>query len=1334
MSNPNNYSGFNPGQQKAILSHADKDILIAAGAGSGKTKVLSERVFRLMDEKEIKPSELLVLTFTNNAAHEMKTRIVSLFKKQGSSLSDEMISAHIQTFDSFSQYLVSTYSGRLGIASTIGIADETIIEAKRCEILDSIYDEWFNDPTKHKRLVSTARKLNVRGVSELTKIIIDLDAQFSKMMENNKNKFIDEYDDTYFTKESFLSLLDYYIDSFKEEMVKAIYQSGFNKVNADLLSKPIDNKDEINELFEDKAFFEQGYERFDFSAYPRLQNLYIAVLKHLKEERGDFIKSSRQFFDNADPLLAPSQKNWKTANKEENDKVKAMFAPLRILYATQEAILHPIQMLSDDVDELYEDYLSTKEDVHVLLEITKEMEDRLFEYEKSINSFTFSDISSLALRLVLNPEYEDVAEEIRQRFKYIMVDEYQDTNDFQEAFINSLLKPDKNGKRAHVFCVGDAKQSIYGFRNSNVELFRARQKLYEHSPDGEVIAMKTNYRSGKQLLIEINEIFKKYMSEEHGSIDYTNDMEQLNYDDKVNLYGDPYDGFHIYRIHGESIRTAEDEIKAIIMDIKDKIAKGYLVYDKGVGTRPCQYGDFAILTRTKTKYDLYQAYFNEANIPLNLKVDTNLREIDSIIVIESLLRLYQYIKTGQGDLPHYFASIARSYLYSYDDDKLHLILKDETQEKIKEDKIYQDMEKFVEDSKGESLSSFFLSLIERFGVIAKLHLVGSVNDANSKIESLYTYVVAKENAGEDLNSFIELFSNISKYDLGFLASSDFEVDNSVDLMTIHASKGLERKIVYLPSTQNHMSKGNAMKKPSYGFSSKTGIVLPRFYPNFDENGEVVDTLMKNVPYRAYELHSSDQEEINEHVRLFYVALTRAENSLVIVGEPTKSKEDLYDMLDYMPHSEVFNENFVNALVDKGVMIGPYIREYNELRNDKATSSDPLTRADFSSSRAYKIYKSLLDQYWTDVIDDKMEELKANIFIEAYQFYLPMFESDNPDFFASFYAAYLGLPFYDKVASVSSFVKEYNGYFEDQYKKAVKEIEDREKAKEFTKEQAEEEKKYLVKPEKLTPEKAQTAIVVFAANFLSKNLAFFGLKRPTKEDIKNKVDGFVTDRNMAYCFVPVLAKLFEGEDWVCKVSYASSSYPDFEYEINVDNYAPDFKSKSAPPIEEAKGRINDDVIEFKKRESFRASKRQLGDIDNSVREYFDFGERLHRYMELVDFKTKDLSFISNSKEKALIQRALNSNLISSLEGYEFKKEYGYYDEDLKTTGFIDLLAIKDGNYVIVDFKTKNILDEAYDKQLHTYQRNVMRLFNVDKSKIKLYLLSLIGTDDREVAVE
>lgn len=211
--------------------------------------------------------------------------------------------------------------------------------------------------------------------------------------------------------------------------------------------------------------------------------------------------------------------------------------------------------------------------------ILRSFEAEMQRVKRNMGAYDFNDIAYFALELLTAPEYADVAEEVRCRFRYIMIDEFQDTNDTQSVMLESLLKENKEGRRAHLFCVGDAKQSIYGFRDSNVELFRERQNAYLDGKGHRVIAMNKNYRSGPGLLSDINYVFESYMTMERGGIDYSSEMERLHYDRAVDLYREPYAHFGIERISPPSplsplLRPADYEARAIAEDIRRKVESG----------------------------------------------------------------------------------------------------------------------------------------------------------------------------------------------------------------------------------------------------------------------------------------------------------------------------------------------------------------------------------------------------------------------------------------------------------------------------------------------------------------------------------------------------------------------------------------------------------------------------------------------------------------------------------------------------------------------------------------------------------------------------------------
>ena len=218
---------FNNEQQKAIDLPLEFDAIIPAAAGSGKTKTLAERVFVLIDNKYIKPSELLVLTFTNNAAHEMKERIIARFSDPN--IKTEMVSAHIQTFDSFSQYMVKANAGRLGISDDITIIDESVIEVKKSELLDEILMEYYNDSSKRIDLYESLKKFNMNDDSFTKNVLMNINSELDKLTSKDKADFLDfnKYNEKYLSFNSFKMAYKSIIKNIKDIILLLIYKADF---------------------------------------------------------------------------------------------------------------------------------------------------------------------------------------------------------------------------------------------------------------------------------------------------------------------------------------------------------------------------------------------------------------------------------------------------------------------------------------------------------------------------------------------------------------------------------------------------------------------------------------------------------------------------------------------------------------------------------------------------------------------------------------------------------------------------------------------------------------------------------------------------------------------------------------------------------------------------------------------------------------------------------------------------------------------------------------------------------------------------------------------------
>lgn len=1283
LSEEKELSQFNPGQKEAITSPLKQNILISAGAGSGKTKTLSYKVFHLVEFEGIKPSELLVMTFTDKAALEMKERILKQFSDHKSPYRDEMVSAHIQTFDSFSSYLVKKYASLLQIPDNVQIIDDSILLSKKREILDEILFQHFTN--EKERMVNTFSKFCPTYNDYIRNFIFTIDDELNKLLPSKKKQFIEHYDELFLSRNGFEHSLDIVVNQLKSNLRTAMISSLFAvRTNGCYIKQIVENiDDEANyKLTEhsDMIFQSETVKRI-------YQHLY-----HLLEV------PSFDFFSEADKLMTDPEISkdfssgiYRTIKKELGDEnaykieyeifVKQMKYVLKAKDNTA-SIKNKIAIYGTDMEKQFQQNLSFKDDIHLIFELLVEMNERLDEFKKQINSYTFSDIGYKALSLLTDPKYQSASQEIKKRFRYILVDEYQDTNDIQETFLNAL------SENATLFCVGDAKQSIYRFRNSNVQLFMDRKADYEKdSKLGKVISMNWNYRSSFKLLNSINCIFDFYMAKEHGGIDYDEKNQfgvypqRLDHDPSFQRKEFPDSFYGLGLLQFSNLNPSKDadlEIETIFNDINSKVLNHYQIAD-GSAFRDCRYSDFAILLRNKSHFSDYEKYFNEHGIPLNIITEDHLTQINAILLLQSLIKLIssyiQFEKTqnpSQENQKELFASIARSYIYGkrkgYDDDKIYQIL---TSNDFFQDEIMMKIKDFAHDHKESAFSIIFLDLLKDFNVIEDLSYVGDVVSNVDKIESFYQIVCAQEAIGQGIEDFVSLFDNISKYKIEIKAETNIEIENAVNLMTIHKSKGLEFPIVYMPLHFNTMRKEKSVKLQA-NISLQNGLILP-FYS--------LDDISANIKNEAYYLsEGSDFENINEHVRIFYVALTRAKDCLYIVGNeseenmPPTATGTLYEMLNSVFHYRKINDCYFDYGRKKKIINEDQVNALNALKEElKILYTIPACKS--SSFEFRRARQEILEQEKKNR-EDKIDEILSNIEMDFLCFFL----SESTSFSIDQKAKYLAISRFhnDSITDHSSFIKEYPHY--------------------------------------------QNVDDVFNNDLLEIQAKINKAKKETKKDGKKEKPPYT-----AYQF-QALALLCLGFDRKFIITHFDENVIQAtQVQKIVQNTKKEEETFTLPSLN-----IDDSEIVFlpKCSEKKRASKQILDDeeLDAKIK-LLDYGTKLHNYLELTDFHTKDTSFITDQKDKKIIDKVLSLPLFSDLSDAKIFHEYSYFDEQFQTTGSIDCLIIKPKEILIIDYKTKNIDDPEYDNQLKVYRRNIEFLFP-DK-EVKMILLSILKGETREV---
>ena len=773
---------WTPEQQDAINLEG-KNIIVSAGAGSGKTAVLTERVLRKL-KSGIHINELLVLTFTNAAAAEMKERIrKAINKTPGLEEEANLIDgAYITTFDSFSLSIVKKYHTKLNVTSNIKITDEVVIDIEKNRILDEIMDRKYLSPTSS--FTKLIQNFCLKDDKELKEYILNTYKKIE--LKYDKEKYLEDYFNQEFT--------DLKIDSYIKEYISLI----------DSYRKNISNL-----LIELNDYFDGDY----------VASIEDALSKLLQATTYEEIYNSLDFKLKAVPR----------GSDETGKKIKETITEL----------VKEIKSLAiyESTAEMKEEILSTKSNVQEIIEIIKELDKELTIYKQEHELYNFTDIARLAIKVV--DEYSDIREELTASFNEILVDEYQDTSDTQEKFIS--LISDNN-----VYMVGDIKQSIYRFRNANPYIFKNKYDSYRDTDAGIKIDLVKNFRSRKEVLDNINLLFDLFMDDEIGGADYkashrmvfgnNSYLEQGYTDQNYNL------DVLTYKEVPKPFTKDEQEAFIIGQDIIEKINNKFQVFDKDTGVlRDIEYKDFVILLDKSKNFDLYKKIFEYLHIPLTILKDEALRKDQDILVIKNLLNLLICIKEKRfdEDFKYSFTSISRSYLFKISDEELYDI---HVNNKYIETELYQKCLTVIDQIDLMSPSAYLNYVLESFNYEEKLLTIGNVKSFRIRTEYFYNLIKNFEENGNTIYDFVnyldEIFDN--DYDLKF--SVNTSSSNSCKVMTIHKSKGLEFPICYFAGFSG---KFNTMElKEKIIYDNKYGLVVQKVDEYYKDT--ILKTLLKNA--------------------------------------------------------------------------------------------------------------------------------------------------------------------------------------------------------------------------------------------------------------------------------------------------------------------------------------------------------------------------------------------------------------------------------------------------------------------------------------------------------
>ena len=879
-------------KQVQAIKEKGENILVAAGAGSGKTAVLVERIIQKILNDKIDIDKILVVTFTDAAAAEMRERILeAIYEKLKETPGDEHLKkqivllgkANISTIHSFCLDVIRNNFYQIDITPNFRIGDTTEIDLIKQETIEELFESLYEEENE-----TFIKLLDIyegyRNDDRLKEIIL-------KVYEYiQSNPFPKEW-------------LEEKVEEFNIGEDIEILNTKWGTIIENEFRENVENSVKKLEAMAKKL-----------EMYPETEK-YADILKSdINEYNGIFseTKTWDELLNKANSIeYIPWKKDSKITldikdkAKDLRDSIKEKFKKDRATY-----LVHDSEQIKEDSRYMYEILNSIKE---IVLNFSK-----LFEVKKTEkNVIDFNDMEHYALKILVKQDEEgkyvktETAEKYTNKFEEIAIDEYQDSNMVQEQILKSV----SNGK--NMFMVGDVKQSIYKFRQARPELFLGKYEEYKLKKDLKEnddlkIQLFQNFRSRKNILDITNIVFENIMSRELGDINYTKEeflRQDKDYDEpkeEVNHAGKSE--LHII----DMIKTEEEdeeqahiektelEAKLVANRIKDLKKENYYVFDKKKKEyRKIEYRDIVILLRaTKNIAPIYEKALIEEQIPVF--TDTGEDYLDST-EIQTIMSVLKIIDNPLQDIS--LVAVMRSSIGGFTDNDLIKIRLHN-----KNGYYYEALEKAKEAESGELKTKIteFLNKIESWRQKAEYLKVDELIWTIYLDTGYYNYVSLMPDGNVRTANLKMLFERAKKYESSTfkglfnfinlinklkLSNSDMgaakligENENVVRIMSIHKSKGLEFPVVFLSDTAKQFNMRDL----------NDSIVL---HQDLGFGVKYIDT-EKKVEYSTISKDAikieAKQEALAEEMRILYVALTRAREKLIITGVEKDYKKSVED--------------------------------------------------------------------------------------------------------------------------------------------------------------------------------------------------------------------------------------------------------------------------------------------------------------------------------------------------------------------------------------------------------------------------------------------------------
>lgn len=873
-------------EQQKVINLRNRNILVSAAAGSGKTAVLVERIIQMLTDIQhpLEVDHLLIVTFTEAAASEMKERIRNAIEKE---LEKQPGNVHLQrqatlihtakitTIHSFCLGVIREHFHVIDLDPGFRIVEEGELKLLKQDVLSDVFEECYD--SQNEAFLELTEKLGG------TKSDKKLEEQVLKLYEYSRsypqpelwlsrcvnNYEVSEINNNIFFTKAAVYVKQYLLDilSLLEDGMKICDEIDGPYMYAEVLEKSTKMLEEV--LYTDG--FEQMYRLMSGIKFPRL--------------------SAKK-----DPSVNVEKRQ---IVKEIMEQVRKMVKDLNENYFYEEPV------------ELIKDMRQSAQTMHTLVELVKKFSNALAEKKRSKNIIDFGDMEQFALEILTeNIDGElypsSIAKEYQEQFAEVMIDEYQDSNLIQETILTSVSRMSRG--QNNIFMVGDVKQSIYRFRLSRPELFMEKYDSYNiEESDCQRIDLHKNFRSRSEVLDSTNYIFRQIMKKQIGGVEYDEqaalypgaefeplmDENGLTANETELIMIDPTDmeqkpdGSHVY-YKEDSARQLEARV--IAKKIKE-LMRNHKVIDKETGKfREVRYQDIVILTRSISGWaDTFVSVLIEEGIPAYADSREGYFETYEVSVLLDYLKL---LDNKRQDLPT--AAVLTSPFLGLTAQELAKIrrLRPEgqffesveeyrqygTEQQLKEklNNFYEKLEDYRRMLPYITIHELLWRILEETGYKLFVSAMPGGEQRCANIEMLVEKATAFEKTSyKGLFHFVRYIEQLKKYNVDYGEAGYIdEQSDTVRIMSIHKSKGLEFPIVIVAGMG---------KKFNMADSSGSVLIHPELGVGIDavdlKNRTKSPTFIKKVIQKEVQI-----ENLGEELRVLYVAMTRAKEKLILTGQ------------------------------------------------------------------------------------------------------------------------------------------------------------------------------------------------------------------------------------------------------------------------------------------------------------------------------------------------------------------------------------------------------------------------------------------------------------------